>query len=318
VKKIRLDQWLAIGLICVGLLTSQLTPLTAAPGTTFQPLTLVAPAPLPVLRSDAPELASLLTAESVMVIDVPSGSVLFEKNAEQLRYPASTTKMMTALIASESYQMDHILTVGEEALIEGTVMGLQLNEQIPVRDVLHGLLLTSGNDAAFLLANHYPQGGYQGFMYRMNQRAQQLHLDNTHFINPSGLDAEGQTSSARDLLLLAKELMKNPLLREIVGTRQYTASDLSGEIQHQLVSSNHFLGIEPGVIGVKTGTTPLAGEILISEVQQQQRDVLIAVLGSSDRYGDTQQILRWLWQSYEWQELTHPTQSSQLPDSTHQ
>ena len=323
-KKITNTQLLAALCICGGLMTSQLRPSQAIAEHNFPML--IKPAPMPVLDQSSraaaeTELANLfsqLTAQSVMVVDGPSGAILVEKNAHALRYPASTTKMLTALVAREAYALDQILTVGEEATIEGTTMGLQLGEQITVRDLLHGLLLSSGNDAAVLLANQYPTGGYQAFVDRMNQKATELHVSDSFFSNPSGLDAEDQQATAAELLILAREVLKDSLLREIVGTRRYTAADVTGEIQHPLQTSNQLLGVEPGVIGVKTGTTPLGGEILIIALQRNNHELLIATMGSQDRYQDTQLLVAWVEKHYRWQEVKIPVQSSQLPEGTKQ
>lgn len=298
----RFDQYVSILIIC-GLVLSYRSwfqpTLVATPPPTYA---LVKMADVPVLLT-APTSATMFTdslsAQSVYVMDVDSSTPLLVKNPTDRRYPASTTKLLTALVSIRHYDLDQEFQVKEEAFTLGTTMGLKLGERISVRNLLYGLLMNSGNDAAFVLANNYP-GGYDRFVQAMNLLAIELHLSQTTFTNPSGLDEEGHQSSARDLALLAREVMKTPFLRHIVSTPTYVMQTASGEAVRELRSTNALLGSEPGVMGVKTGTTLLAGEVLITQVERNGRQLLIVLMGSQDRYGETRRIIQWILDQYQW------------------
>lgn len=242
---------------------------------------------------------AFIGARSFYAIDLDSGSVLAAKNENQVFYPASTTKMMTALVAREHYTLEEVLIVPLDIEKHGNGMGLEPAESIVVRDVLYGLLIPSGNDAAFTLAQNYP-GGESAFVAKMNQKAQQLHLDSTHFDNPAGFDSENQSSSARDLVILARELLKDGFLQEVVSQAEKTVTDTTGVKVHQMNSTNRLLGVVEGVKGVKTGTTLLAGEVLVTQVERDGHQIIIALLASKDRFSETSQIIDWVFSNYEW------------------
>lgn len=245
---------------------------------------------------------------SIYIMDRQSGTILYQKNATQPHYPASTAKMMTALVAKQAYPLDKIFTVKEEAFATGSTAHFQLGENLYLRDLLYALLIPSGNDAAFVLANNYPTG-YQGFVDEMNQRARLLHLDNSKFRNPSGLDTNDESSTARDLAILANEVMKDPLLRQIVGTKETTIHDVTGQVSHQLQTTQELLGVVDGVVGIKTGTTPSAGENLITEVDRDGHQVVFVVLGSTDRFKETRQLIDWVFANYQWKDIDHASPS---------
>jgi D-alanyl-D-alanine carboxypeptidase (penicillin-binding protein 5/6) len=255
---------------------------------------------LPVLKTDKPE-APELTASAVYVMDRGSGSVLFHLSPDQARYPASTAKLMTALVARQIYPPEKVLTI-QENYLEGSTTHLTAGEKMSVRNLLFALLLPSANDAAVALADNHPQKA-AGFMAQMNQTAKKLHLDQTTFFNPSGLDASTQQSTARDLAILANEVMKDPLLREIVSTKETGITDTTGQLIHQLSNTNELLGKVPGVVGIKTGTTDFAGENLITERDKDGHQLIFVVLGSTDRYADTRKLYDWVDKNYDWKEV---------------
>lgn len=261
-------------------------------------LPLLEPAPVPIFLA-SPSASLHFTAASLYVMDVPSGSVLFEWNSQQIRSSASTTKLMTALVAQTTYQPDQVLTVRQESLTPGTVLGLAWGEQLTYRELLAGLLVHSGNDAAAVLANNYP-GGETEFVAAMNQRAQELHLGHTHFANPTGLDALNHYTSARDLAILAKEVMKDPVLRDLVSTRVTTVTDVTGKLTHELLNTNELLKTDARVVGIKTGTTEAAGQVLVTQVESGERSLIVVVMGSEDRYQDTRQLIEWSLAHYDW------------------
>ncbi len=307
--KLRVDQYLCLLLISVALLLmpSQAVSNLVVKPRISQPIALVPATNIPIFVSDddrsadqvKSEFVATLSAQAIYVVDVPSAAVLLTKLPEEPRYPASTTKLMTALVARDSYPLDTFLTVTSEASTAGSVIGLEPGERLPLRDLLSAMLIQSGNDAAQVIADNYP-GGETAFMQAMNQKATALHLNNSWFSNATGIDTGGHRSTARDLALLAREVMKDPLLSEIVGTRSETISD---ELQlrfHQLRNTNALLGSELGVIGIKTGTTEEAGEVLIAQFRDQGREVMIVVMGSQDRYADTRRIWQWIQDHYIW------------------
>lgn len=247
-----------------------------------------------------------LSAQAIYVMDVPTASILLTKQADQARFPASTTKLMSALVALDTYEPNQVLTVLTEGETEGGVMGLQAGENIKVEDLLAGLLVSSANDAAMVLANRYPEG-YAGFIAAMNAKAAALNLDRTTFTNPAGLDTSGHVSTARDLAILGREIMKHPILQQVVKTEKLTVTDAALAINHPLKNTNELLGIEPGVIGVKTGTTDLAGEVLITQLQRNGREILVVIMGSQNRYFETKQIYNWVFDHYSWQNLDSGT-----------
>jgi len=244
-----------------------------------------------------------LSANSVIVVDVDSKAILFAKNPDWQLYPASTTKMMTALVALEAYDLDQVVTIEQNGAI-GQTMQLEVGEQITVENLLYGLLVGSGNDAAEVLARHYPRG-QAAFIEQMNEEAQKLHLTETQFRNPSGMEAYGHVSTVHDLVLLGSELMRHPLLVQMVGTDEITITDVSGEIIHELTNINQLVVDHvPGVRGIKTGWTEYAGECLVTYVERDGKKVMIALLGSGDRFGETKTVIDWVFANHQWQEIT--------------
>jgi len=261
--------------------------------------------PLPVLgKSDG---VPVVSAQGVIAIDMESRVVLYEKNADLPMLPASTTKIMTALVAIADYDLDEILTMDGE-WVEGQKMGLVKGEKITVRDLLDGVLIYSANDGAELLAREY-MGGQEAFIFEMNRKAKELGLSKTSFVNPTGLDEVGHVSTARDLVYLTEVAMKNPLFVSIVGTKEKTVSSVDGKIDHKLTNINELLGKVDGVLGVKTGWTENARENLVTYVERGGHKVMIALMGSQDRFGETEELIEWIFRSYDWKTLEVPYSS---------
>ncbi len=303
-KRLRWDQYLWIGVITFILLTLPLfyRPVKGQHVSTESDLQFTTVAPIPLLQREPAEVDAFMasvSAQAVQVIDVDSGSVLLSRNADLPRSPASTTKLVTALVSRDIYALDTVLKVGQEAMSTGTTMGLINGEEITVENVFYGLLMNSGNDAAFLLANQSPFG-YQSFVNQMNVKAEQLHLKHSHFTNPSGLDDPDHVMSAADLTIVAREVLKDEFLKSIVGTKSKVITDVSGKISHPLYSTQQLLGIVPGVIGMKTGTTDQAGEALVTALERDGHTLILVVLGSQDRYADTRKMINWIENSYQW------------------
>lgn len=248
------------------------------------------------------DFTASLSAQSVVAIDTDSAAILLEKNPQQKVSPASTTKMLTALVAKDIFELDQVISIRQQPLNIGHTIGFAKGEEFLVKDILEALLVNSGNDAAEVLAQNHPQG-YDAFIAAMNNKALELNLKNSAFTNPSGLDAAAHYSSALDLSLVARELMKDEVFKKMVNTQQVQISDISDNNHYYLYNTNLLLGIEPGVVGIKTGTTDLAGEALITQIEKEGQRISIAVLGSQDRYADTKQIIDWIFSHYQWLEI---------------
>lgn len=261
-------------------------------------------APLPVLAAQTEAEVPTFTAASIMAVDVDSGVTLFEKNPDEVLYPASTTKMLTALVALEIYKLDEVVTVPAKT-IDGQKMGLVAGETILVENLLKGMLIWSANDAAETLAAYHPQG-YYGFIDAMNEKAIELHMTNSHFTNASGLENPQHVSTARDMARVAKAAMNNPFFSEIVATKKVTVTSVDGTHVHRLTNLNKLIGTVDGVIGIKTGYTEHARENLVTYVERDGKRIVIALLGSEDRFGETKTLIDWVYGSYRWQEVTFP------------
>ena len=255
--------------------------------------------PLPVLKDQAKY--PILSAQSVMAVDLTSGVTLYEKDSNKALLPASTTKIVTALVALDTYQLDQVLRVGKVNVV-GQKMGLIQGEEIKFSDLLNGLLIYSANDAAEVLASNHP-GGRELFIALMNKKVKDLGLNNTHFNNPTGLDNGAQYVTAKDLIVVSKYAMKNPLFAKTVGTKEITVKSVDGRISHRLTNINKLLGSVEGILGVKTGWTEVARENLVTEVSRKNKRVMIVVLGSSDRFGETTELIDWIYQNYTWEDV---------------
>lgn len=233
-------------------------------------------------------------AGAALLADETTGQVLLEKHARDRRAVASTTKIMTALLVLERCSLDEVVVVSQEAaLTGGNRVGLAPGEQVTVLDLLYGLLLNSGNDAATALAEHVA-GSVAGFVTLMNVRAQELGLADTHFVNPHGLDAPEHYSTAYDLWLLSREALKNGTFRQIVGTPDHSIGG------RHYVNLNQMLTTYPGADGVKTGTTDLAGECLVVSATRQGHRLIAVVLNSANRYEDAKSLLDYGFEAYGW------------------
>lgn len=246
-----------------------------------------------------------VTATHFQVTDLNSGAILLEKNATSSAFPASTTKMMTALVARDVFELEDQLLVTPEAIAEDNLLKLSVGEKLAAGDLIKALLINSSNESAETLALNY-SAGRVAFVDLMNQKARDIHLAQSLFINPAGFDHENIYSTARDLTILAKELLKDEWLKSIVATKRtvITESTASGDAkfpnQHYLNNTNQLLFEMPEVTGVKTGTTNGAGQVLVALVEKEGRQVLFVVMGSEDRYQDTKKLMSWVDQAFDW------------------
>lgn len=271
-----------------------------------------APTKLSIIASALPTLALLpvktnsdliqLSSKAIYVIDVNSASVLYEQNSNTSLPPASTTKIMTALLAIEHFSPDDWLTVNG-VKPDGSNIGLVHGDKYQVKDLLGALLVGSANDAAEVLASNFA-GGPDGFVWGMNQKAVELGMTNTHFVNPVGFDHPDQYSTARDLAILSAEVMKYPLITSLVAQKEVTIND-QGQTKSLLAkSTNELLAQDATVLGIKTGWTEAAGECLIAYVNRNNHPIITIVLGSGNRFEETEKLINWVYSSYTWQEVT--------------
>lgn len=260
-------------------------------------VTLPPPTPYPVRKEgmNPPNLS----ARSAIVIDVPSATVLYAKNPDLRLLPASTTKIMTAVVALNHYPLDRVIAVKRADRALGQTMNLIPGERLTVQSLLYGLLLASGNDAAFALAESFP-GGYNAFVAEMNRMAQELELSDTQFRNVSGVEQDGHYTTVRDLARLAAVAMRNPTFSEIVSTWTAEVKDVSGAISHRMTNKNELLKLVAGVRGVKTGWTENAGECLVTDVVRDGREVIVVILGSQDRFGESHDLIEWTYAAHTW------------------
>lgn len=252
----------------------------------------------PVLPSPSGVEAPELTAQGVFVMDLGSGSILYDKNPHLLLKPASLTKIMTSLVAMDYFQEDSVLTVvnGEASL--GNTAKLLKGDQLTALDVLYALLVPSGNDAAVTLAENY-SGGYRIFLEKMNQKVAELGLKNTHFVNVSGVESPNHYTTAHDIAMIARNALTRQRFASIVSTKDITIQSLKGHV-YALTSTNILLG-KPGILGVKTGWTPESGECLVILAERDSHRVLISLLNSQDRFGEGQKLVNWIYSNFTWQ-----------------
>ena len=236
-----------------------------------------------VLLSNQP--VSAVSASNAIVVDAQTGRVLYEKSADKQVLIASTTKIMTALLVCEQCNVLDRVSIPMQAVgIEGSSMYLREGEILTVQDLLYGLMLHSGNDAAVALAI-YCGGTVEGFAEMMNDKARVLGMDNTHFVNPNGLDAPGHYSTARDMAKLAAYAMENPIFYQTVSTKNVRVGERS------LQNHNKLLWRVEGADGVKTGYTKASGRILVSSATRQGRRIIVVTMNDPNDWKDHATLL---------------------------
>ncbi|OGH11640.1 MAG: hypothetical protein A3B38_02900 [Candidatus Levybacteria bacterium RIFCSPLOWO2_01_FULL_36_13] len=239
----------------------------------------------PVLKSS---YLPQISANGAIIMDAKTKSVLYSKNPKLRFSSASTTKIMTAIVALDYFKTNDILTV-KEATREGSILGVYNGEQFTLENLLYALLLPSANDAALTIAQNYPDG-INSFVEEMNEKAGLFLLKNTHFGDPAGLLDKENYTTPFDLARLASFALDYPELAKIVSTQYKTITDVSGSSVYTLENLNKLLGTD-GVNGVKTGYTEEAGQVLVTSKKEDGNTIIIVVMGSDDRFFDTQKLL---------------------------
>lgn len=265
--------------------------------------------PRPVAKPNAPK--PVANARHYLLADLDSGSVL-AKQSHKTRVPiASTTKIMTAVVALENYNLDEPVTITQRAATQvGADTYLLPNEKISVESLLNCLLIKSGNDSAYALAQHMDktgEGSVQDFVDKMNAKAKELGMEDTHYNDPAGLDVTGY-SSAYDLFLVTKKALTFPEFKKIVAKDSEAVKSIDGSTWHELKNSNRLVAEYkyPGAIGVKTGYMPEAGHCLVGAAKRNGHTLISIVLNT---YADTasasadeaRRLLDWGFENITWQ-----------------
>lgn len=261
-----------------------------------------------------------IASTAALLVETSTGKILYEKNAYEKMYPASTTKVMTAILVLENCNLNEMATVSHNAIYSlpsGYVnANLQKGEEISVKDLMYALMVKSANDAAIVLAEHIG-GSVEGFADRMNQKAVELGCKNTHFVNPNGIHNENHYSTAYDLYLMASYAMKNETFRRYVSTTSYTlpATNLYPSTDRICVTTNDMMRSKSkyyneNVIGIKTGYTTEAKNCLIAGAQQNNIELISVVLhsgtnaeGLSERYLDTNALFNYGFENFAFSDI---------------
>lgn len=250
-----------------------------------------------------------LSAKSAIVIEASTGEILYEKNAEERRYPASTTKMMTIITALEAGNINDIVTVSPNAAnTEGSSMDLLVTEQLKMHDMLYGVALVSGNDATVAIAEHI-SGSVSNFANLMTAKAHRIGALNTNFTNSSGLPDPNHYSTAHDLARIAAYGYKNPTFAEIVGTLQKTIPRKNHQ-EELFYNENKLLRVYHGANGVKTGYTSDAGRCLVSAAKRGNIQLITVVLDADSMWEDSMTLLDYGFSQLQETEMVHAGDSA--------
>lgn len=248
---------------------------------------------LNIQRTQAVQPPSI-TASTAAVIDTKTGQALYDKHMHLHRPPASLTKILTAIVAIEKGDLNDIVTVSRKAAYqEGSSIYLEKGEKITLEDLLYGIMLASGNDAAVAIAEHL-SGSVENFARLMNIKAKQMGAKNSNFLNPHGLPQAGHYSTAYDLAMIMKKALENEIFARITATKEKTISWNNNTWGRGLRNHNKLLWSYPGITGGKTGYTRAAGPCLIASASKGKRKVIAVVLNSASKnikYRETRELL---------------------------
>ena len=238
-----------------------------------------------------------VSAQSALVMEMSSGRTLYQKDADTPMPVASTTKILTALTALEHGDITESVTVSPAAAAaEGSSMYLAAGETLPLEQLLYGLMLSSGNDAAVAIAEHF--GSVEEFVAMMNQKAQALGAASTHFTNPNGLPDEAHYSTARDMAVITAAALQNPTFAQIVASKSHTVPGSETNQPRTLVNHNRLLNMYDGCIGVKTGFTKAAGRCLVSAASRGGMTLICVTLNAPDDWNDHMRLYDDLFAAY--------------------
>lgn len=232
-----------------------------------------------------------ISGKAAIVLESDSQTILFSKNPDLRFSTASTAKIMTALVAIDYYKKDTILTI-KSPRTEGTGLGFHFGDRFYFEELLYAMMLPSANDAAAAIADNYP-GGRAEFVAKMNEKAQNFHLTDSHFTDSIGIDDDGNYSTVVDMARLGSIAMENQYFANVVSTRDRIISNVNRSNLYPASNLNKLLGIN-GVDGIKTGTTEGAGEVLVTSTMINNHRFIIVTMNSEDRFGDTNSLLNFI------------------------
>lgn len=237
-------------------------------------------------------------AEAAALVDVTSGRLIVSKNGDKQMRIASLTKIMTAIVAIEHGTLSDQVEVSSRAAgKEGSSIYLKAGEKMSLENMLYGLMLRSGNDAATAIAEHVG-GSLEGFVYLMNEKAKMVGMSRSQFKNPSGLDEEGHYSTASDLARLTAYALRNPVFRDIVKTKTKSAPNPHEDWDYKWMNKNKMLSIYEGADGVKTGYTKLARRCLVSSATRDGQQLAVVTLNDQDDWLDHKKLLDYGFANY--------------------
>ena len=241
--------------------------------------------------ANLPALALCDNADCACVINSVTGEVVYSKNVAKRHAMASTTKIMTAIVALESCPLDEVVTVSPNAAgQEGSAMYIEAGMQLTMRDLLYGLMLPSGNDAAVAIAEHIALSN-EAFVDMMNKKAREIGVRDTNFANPNGLPDDNHYTTAYDLAMIARYAMKIPEFRTIAGCDHYAVKALNSDKVMEFWNHNKLLGLYAGTTGVKTGYTDSAGRCFVSSAMRDNMEFIAVTLGDNDDWNDHMEML---------------------------
>lgn len=262
-------------------------------------ITLVVLLLLFLIPAEAEAKEPAIKAKSAVLLDGSTGRILFEKNAGLRLPPASTTKVLTAILALEKGEPGKIITVSSHAAATGeATLGLSKGDQLSFEDLLHGALLKSANDASVALAEAVAPSEEE-FVGLMNLKARSLGAGNTTFYNTNGLPHDGHLTTAYDLAVITRYALRNPTFAEIVSKKYYIVAWQDKSWKRRIKNTNLLLWSYPNATGVKTGTTDKAGKCLIASARKGTNELIAVVLNSPDRYQEARGLLEYGFQMKE-------------------
>ncbi len=259
------------------------------------------PSYLPILVSNTDRPA--LDAKSAGVYDTRSGRFLFDKSPRSRLPVASLTKILTSMVVLEYLNTGDVIKVPAEAVkVDGEKQTLYAGEEIAVLSLMKLMLVESSNDAAYALAYHFKESTGNDLVGKMNEKAASLQMIESNFLDPAGLDDKAY-STVEDMTKLARAALKQDLIWDITTEKSTTVRSVDGKIEHKIESTNQLFGVIPDVVGGKTGYTDVAlgAMILIVDIPGKNDKIISIVLGSKDRFGDTQKLLDWVKSAYSWE-----------------
>lgn len=238
-----------------------------------------------------------VSAQTAIMIEAKSGEVLYEKNADEKAYPASITKILTALLAIENGDLDKKVKISPNASgVEGSSIYLEVGEKIALRDLVYGLMLRSGNDAAIAISEAVG-GTKEQFVEMMNQRARELGAFNTHFMNPNGLHDPNHYTTARDMALISKAAMKNPEFKKVAAAKSWETNRGEGKYNY-FYNKNKVVYQYDGGNGIKIGYTKAAGRTLVASSERDGMELICVVMNAPNWFQDTYQLMDYAYAQY--------------------